>query len=160
MTVEHCPQCGAQVAGGRAGCQRLFDELQAKAYADLAYGAMHDLVVDAFCMQHVEEGGRSAKSYAAHLLRLCCAMEHGADPAVYAAIPRWLDGMPTLQRPEPPKARGSITLAEVSKAVSGEDHRRLVRAWARDVWMAYAQQHELARGWMRAALAKGAKVRK
>ena len=67
-----CPACGAVVAGGRAGCQAVFDELTARAYADLAYASTRNLAFDAYCLQHLETYCHSAKSYAAHLTRLCC----------------------------------------------------------------------------------------
>ena len=153
MSDDPCPECGATVAGGRAGCQALFDEICAAAYADLAFGAVHNLVMDAYSMQHPNEYGRSAKSYVAHLARLCCAMEHDADPAVYAAIPRWLNGASAIERPPVLSRRGEITIGQLRAADSGEEHKRMARAWAASVWQAYAPQHELARAWIRAALA-------
>ena len=152
MSDDRCPECGAS-AGGRAGCRAIFDEMSAHAYADSAYGAVHDLVVDAYSMQHPNEHGRSAKSYAAHLTRLCCALEFGADPTVYAAIPRWMNGSVAPPRPESLSRRGLLTIADVHTARTGEEHKRLVRAWAEKVWEAYAPQHELAREWIRSALA-------
>jgi hypothetical protein len=159
MTItDHCPACGAPVAGGQAGCQALLDELNAQAYADARYGAVRDLAFDAYCMQHLERYCRSAKSYAAHLTRLCCGIEHAGDPAVYAAIQRWLNGAVALEKPEPPAHLGRLTIADVrgvarspQGARDAAEHARLVRAWAADVWAAYAAQHALARAWLRAA---------
>jgi Family of unknown function (DUF5946) len=72
-----CPECGVLVDGRRASCQVLFDELSAQAYADLQYAASQQLAFDTYCMRHVDPYCRSAKSYAAHLTRLCCGLEYG-----------------------------------------------------------------------------------
>lgn len=149
---NRCPACGAAVDGGRAGCQALWDEIGAKAYRDLAYAAVRDLAFDSYCMQHLETYCRSAKSYAAHLTRLCCGLEYGGDPAVYAAIQRWLNGRVSLEKPEAPGHRGTLTVVDVWAAANGEAYQELVRAWADEVWAAYEGQHALAHRWIRAAV--------
>jgi hypothetical protein len=58
----------------------------ARAYTDPAYATLRDLAFDAYYMQHVERYGRSAKSYAAHLARLCCGLEHHGDPQDQARL--------------------------------------------------------------------------
>ena len=152
MSQDRCPECGAPVAGGREGCQALFDELAAQAFTDLRYGAVYQLAFDAYCMQHPKRYCRSAKSYAAHLMRLCCGIEHGGDPDVYAAIRRWLDGRVDLERPATLSERGQMTVASVRTAQSAEEHKQLVREWAHSVWEAHAAQHDLAQRWIEAAL--------
>jgi hypothetical protein len=151
MSEDRCPDCGA-AAGGRAGCQALWDEIAARAYTDLAYAATRDLAFDAYCMQHPGTYCVSAKSYAAHLTRLCCGVEYGGDPQVYAAINRWLNGRVALEKPEVLRERGSLTVASLQGARDADEHRQLVQAWAKDVWEAYSSQHDLARGWVRSVL--------
>jgi predicted amidophosphoribosyltransferase len=87
------------VVGGRDGCQAVFDELTARAYADVAYASVRDLAFDAYCMQHLDSYCRSAKSYAAHLTRLCCGLEYQGDPKVYEAIQKWLNGAVKIEKP-------------------------------------------------------------
>jgi hypothetical protein len=152
MSEDRCPDCRAAVEGGRAGCQALFDEFGARAFSDARLAAVQQLVVDAYCLQHPAAYCHSATSYAAHLTRMCCGLEHGGDSGVYAAIPRWLNGAADLERPEEPAFRGSTTIADVQAASSAEEHQKLVREWAREVWQAYSAQHELARRWLQAAL--------
>jgi hypothetical protein len=152
-----CSECGGPVAGGRAGCQALWDEMMARSVTDLRYRGAYRLAFDTYCMQHVDTYGVSAKSYAAHLMGLCCGIEHRGDPAVYDLIHRSLNGRPALARPASPVARGSITLIEVAAAPDPDHHARRVRAWAQDVWDAYAPHHELARALLAAAL--GGRVR-
>ena len=154
MTQDRCPSCGAPVTGGRAGCQAVFDEQSAAVYTDVRRAAVHDLFVDAYCMQHPEEYGRSAKSYAAHLMRLCCGVEFRGDARTYAAIRRWLDGSPSVVRPEPPAMRGTMTIVDIAGAAA-DQYADAVRAWASDVWAAYARQHVVAREWIAAANQRG-----
>jgi hypothetical protein len=123
----------------------VWDEISARAYA-----ALRDLAFDAYCMQHVERYGRSAKSYAAHLTRLCCGLEHDGDPQVRIAIQKWLNGAVTIERPVAPSQRGQMTVADLAR--SAQEHTQLVREWAANVWRAYSAQHDVARQWIRAAL--------
>jgi hypothetical protein len=150
VTEDICSSCGAHVPGGRSGCQRLFDELGAAVYADVRRASVHDIAVDAYSMQHPEEYGRSAKSYAAHLMRLCCGVEHKGDAKTYETIRRWLDGRTGLDRPLPPAERGTITIADVvTQPIEG--YADAVRDWAAQVWAAYSSQHALAREWINMA---------
>lgn len=149
---DRCPACGATVQGGLAGCQVLFDELTARTYTDLQLAGLHSLAFDAYCMQHPERYCVSAKSYAAHLARLCCGLEYGGSQQVYRAIQQWLSGSVALDRPQPPDQRGKLTVADVLAAHSLEEHTCRVQAWALDVWGAYAHQHKLGRAWVNAAL--------
>ncbi len=140
------------MSGGRAGCQTLFDELNAQALADARYAAVRDLAFDAYCMQHLDRYCRSAKSYAAHLTRLCCGIEHAGNPAVYAAIQKWLNGTRELVKPNVLSERGRMTVVDARAARNADEHRRLVREWAESVWRAYAAQHGIARAWIQDAL--------
>ena len=87
-------------------------------------------------MQHVDRYCRSAKSYAAHLTRLCCGLEHRGDPALMAAIGRWLDGKVVIARPPTLADRGRMTIADLGAARDAQDARaraHLVHMWAQDV---------------------------
>jgi hypothetical protein len=152
FNADGCPDCGAPVAGGRAGCQAIWDALSLRTYQDRALAALHDLAFDAYCMQHLDTYCRSAKSYAAHLARLCCGLEYGGDPAVYAAIQRWLNGRISLVKPERPADLDASTVIDVAAALTGEEFERRVRIWAGSVWGAYQAQQDLARNWIRTAL--------
>ncbi len=152
MSEDRCPDCGASVIGGRAGCQALWDEIGAWDYSDPNYAATHDLAFDTYCMQHVERYCHSAKSYAAHLTRLCCGLEYAGDPKIYAAIQKWLNGTVTLEKPGAPSHRGQMTVADLRAARNVEEHTRLVHDWAQSVWEAYTAQHDIARNWIRDAL--------
>jgi uncharacterized protein DUF5946 len=152
MQLTPCPACGAPL-DGRAGCQAAFDELSAASWISPGRGAMHNMLVDAYAMQHPEEYGRSAKSYIRHLAALGCLLEHPGDERLYWA--RSGRGEPSSSPPIPPKpalleARGAMTVADVRGAVDDSEYQRLVRAWAASVWAAYAPQHALARDYLAA----------
>ena len=142
MNDDTCTECGASVVGGRDGCQATFDEFAARAFTDIRYAAEYQLAFDTYCMQHVEPYCRSAKSYAAHLMRLCCGLEHAGDPKIYAAIQLWLSGSVDIERPETLVFRGKVTVVDVMAASSIEAYKVLVRDWANCVWAAYASQHD------------------
>lgn len=154
-----CSECGAQVEGRDAGCEALFNELGARDFSDPRYGATHELLVDAYCLQHPERYCHSAKSYAAHLTRMCCGIERGGKREIYAAIPRWLSGPAKIERPETLAQRGTRTIATIADlrgAQTPEEYAKLVREWAANVWQAYAPQQEIARRWLDAALGRKA----
>jgi hypothetical protein len=148
-----CSECGARIEGGRDACRRVFDRYSALASTDIAYGRSHWLLVDTYAMQHLDPFCISAKSFAAHIMGLCWAVEHGGGPAGYAAIPRWLNGTVPLEKPPAPLTRGATTLIDVANGSDRVQHASLVQAWARHVWSAYNPHHELARRWLSLALA-------
>ena len=148
-----CPSCGAPL-GGREGCQAHFDQLGARAWDSPARGAMHNLVVDAYAMQHPEEYCTSPKSYAAHLTGLCCGLEHPGDRKLYGQIPRWLDGAAAPVKPPVLEMRGRKNIRTATDAPDA-DYQWAVRQWASAVWAAYDSQHYLARSW----LAEAARIR-
>jgi hypothetical protein len=111
---------------------------------------VHNLSVDTYALQHPDRYCRSPKSYAAHLIGLCCGLEHSGDHALYWMIPRWLNGPAVIDRPPVVRHRGAMTIADVTVNGNEEEYPEQVRRWARDVWAAYAVQHDLARKWLEA----------
>jgi len=153
MSGVRCPACGAGVPGAQAGCQPLWDELATRAYGNLRYASVRDVAFDTYCMQHVVKYCGSAKSYAAHLCRLCCGLEFGDDRAVYAAIQCWLNGPRTLEKPKALPFLGRLTIADAQAADNPGEQIALVRCGAESVWDAYAPQQEIARAWLDSARA-------
>jgi hypothetical protein len=150
--AENCPECGAPAVGGRAGCQALYEAVAVTEAGPAGLGPLRDLAFDAYCMQHPETYCRSAKSYAAHLTRLCCGLEADGNPQTYRAIQRWLNGLVPLNKPEVLLTRrGRLTVADLQAAGSSRELQTLARQWAEAVWQAYTPQHELARAWLRQA---------
>jgi hypothetical protein len=151
---DHCPECGAVVSGGRAGCQRLFDEVIAREFGDFRYAREHRLTVDAYSLQHPDEYMRSAKSYAAHLTGAYVAIECSSVADANRAVQKWLNGSKALQRAQQPQPRhrGALTVLHVHMATDPDDHVRRVREWATSVWAAWAAYHPVAKQWTEEAL--------
>lgn len=145
--AEPCPDCGASVAGGREACQALWDSL--------AYGSsvLTGAAFDAYCLQHLPRYCASAKSYAAHLTRLCCGIEFGGSAQVHAALQRWLNGAVSIEKPSILADRGSMTIFDVAAADTDAERAARCEQWVAAVWQAYAPQHALARGWIHSAMA-------
>jgi hypothetical protein len=144
-----CPECGA-VVGGRAACQKLFDEILAREFGDYRYAREHRLTVDVYSLQHPAEYMRSAKSYAAHLTGMYAALEDDTTAAANRAVQQWLSGPKALTRPDhpPPRQRGTLTVTHVHEANDPDEHVRRVREWAESTWAAWRGYHKVAKEWI------------
>lgn len=143
---DRCEDCGAVVAKGRAGCLQLFEEILAREFSDYRYGKIHRLTVDAYALQHPDKYMRSGKSFAAHLTGMCAAIEREDVLPTNQLIQKWLSTNPQIQKPAHiPERRGALTITYVYNAADSDEHVKRVREWARDVWAAWAEHHELAR---------------
>lgn len=132
-------------------CKQMFDEVLAKEFSDYRYGRVHRLTVDAYSLQHPQTYMKSAKSFAAHLTGMCCAMEYENDPNLLGLLQKWLNGRKQLSKPETLTSFGDLTIAYVMKAKDGREHVQLVKEWAEDVWNAYRVYHGLAKEWIEVA---------
>lgn len=145
-----CSQCGAMVPGGADGCFAQFATLNARAYADPAYGAVHLLCVDAHALQHLEDHDPQIVPF--HLARLCWMLEFGGDSGL-GQEPRWLgsalSGLESPLRFAPPRTRSTVTIADVM-AASPEAYAAQVRQWAQAVWDTWAEHHTWMRAWISA----------
>ena len=151
-SISPCPSCGAIVPGGRPGCLKLFEEVLVRDYSDFRYGRSHRLLVDTYSLQHAAEYMRSGKSFAAHLTGICAALEYDNAREINSAVQQWLNGPRAIEKPAlMPPSRYSLTIAEIHAAADPESHHELVQQWARSVWEAWADCHDLARQWIDAA---------
>ncbi len=145
-TPDVCEDCGAAVAGGRAGCLKLFEEIIAREFSDYRYGRTHRLTVDAYSLQHPDKYMRSGKSFAAHLTGMCAALEQEDAAALNQTIQKWLSTNPQIDKPAHlPERRGDLTITYISSASDADEHVNRVKEWARDVWVAWREHHDLAR---------------
>lgn len=149
---EKCPACGASVAGGRAGCQALWEELSVRTLTPHRDALLPEPAFDAYCLQHPDRYCASAKSYAAHLTRLCCGLEHRSDPGMLTAIQQWLNGTVLLDKPATLASFGKITIADVYQAPAASGRAHIAQAWIEGVWEAYSPQQALARAWLQQAI--------
>jgi hypothetical protein len=154
MSGEVCESCGAAVPQGKAGCLKLFEEILAREFSDYRYGKIHRLTVDAYSLQHPDEYMRSGKSFAAHLTGMCAALEHEDALALNQTVQKWLSTNPEVAKPARlPVRRGNLNIAYIHGASDADEHIKRVREWARDVWGAWSEHHDLARRLMGEAAA-------
>jgi hypothetical protein len=130
------------------GCWAAYGEVLAREYSDPAYAEVHRLGVDAYAVQHPgNPSPQTIQSVARHLIRLCLLLEHElamdrANDAMLAATKSkfvWLT---------PPSNRGEITVADVHRATTAEDHTALVRTWAESAWTAWKPHHGQIQAWL------------
>jgi hypothetical protein len=154
VMILPCPACGA-VLGGRDGCQAAFDRMSALSYSSPARGAMHNMLVDVYAVQHPEEYGVSAKSYIRHLFALGVLLEFPGDVRLYWATPQHGRAVPAPPKPALLASRGTLTIAHILGAADDVKYAQLLREWAADVWRAYAPQHDLYLSYLAAVRAAG-----
>lgn len=132
-----------------AGCWADYGEILAREYSDPAYFEIHRLTVDTYAAQHPgHPSPQSIKSVGFHLSRLCLFIEHGLE------VDRANEAMLIITKTKehftwltPPPSLGLITVADVHKATTVEQHTLLVREWAASVWAAWSSHHETIRRW-------------
>ena len=132
-------------------CKELFETILAKEFSDYRYGKIHRLTVDSYCLQHPDVYMVSAKSFAAHLVGMCCAMEYSGDTDLLRDLQKWLNGKNQLEKPATLKEFGNLTILHPAAATDAIEHSKLVKEWAENVWKSYAVYHDLAKGWVEKA---------
>ncbi len=141
-----CEDCGAAAAEGKAGCLKIFEEILAREFGDYRYGRIHRLTVDAYSLQHPDKYMRSGKSFAAHLTGVYAALEGEDALSINRMVQKWLSTNPQIEKPAHlPKRRGDLTVTYIHAAADADEHIERVREWARDVWGAWSEHHDLAR---------------
>jgi len=153
MTLEKC-QCGQNYEhhsgpthaflGASAGCWKAYGQVLALEYKDPKRWEGHRYTVDAYACQHPGRcEPRTIESINLHLVSLCLVLERGmsTDFATQNAIripnelnPRWI---------EPPTSFGSIGIADLLRVQNSEEHLKLSREYAREVWQSWGRSHAL-----------------
>ena len=152
--MDVCEGCGLRIAGGIAGCQAMFDEFRAREMSELAPSyASTRLTVDVYCLQHPDRYCVSAKSLAAHLTGVGWAVERGGGEWGLRRLQRWLDTGPKLEKPALPAGHGALTIADIASIKDTDDYVAGLDRWARSTWAAYSELHDVAGGWIDAAVA-------
>jgi hypothetical protein len=149
-----CYGCGASVEtsdgathkyiGAAAGCWAIYGEILAKEYSNPSYFyPAHRLTADTYAVQHPGVPGRQAtQSVYVHLAGLYLTLENNLDaqkiPKIMSTLTEQSENFVWL---EPPVPNGKITVLDVAKAIDAEEHQKIVREWAEDVWQAWATHH-------------------
>jgi len=126
------------------GCWKLFGQILEKEYSNHEYMVNHRITVDAFAVQHYGKPSPQAiQSVNLHLASMYVIYVRGFDVkladnglttlAKYKSELFWLD---------PPNDVGEITVADVLKAQTADDHSKLVYNWGKSIWDAWAVHHQ------------------
>jgi hypothetical protein len=157
-----CIGCGALVPdvegpswrypnAGSPGCWAVFGEILAKEFSDYRYGRLHRMTVDTYAVQHPgDPTPQTIQSVNIHLIALCLTLERAYDfnyttRMMGQIVQRYKGQFNWL---EPPDSLGEMTVLEVVKANSGEEHERLVTSWARSAWQAWKPHHQTIFDWI------------
>jgi len=148
-----CPGCGLvlptvstlphRYVNASAACWAAYGEVLAAEYSDQQiFGGCHELSVDAYIAQH-PGGGHPMRSVVVHLAGLHLALVRGVAPA---DIPRsraklaereWAGPDPVI-----PANWGPLTVRDLGAVAGTSEHTAGVRAFATEVWAAWAHEHE------------------
>lgn len=157
---ERCPGCGIvrpALAGaphpymtGSAACWAGYGELLAVQYAEPSRMSYHQLVVDAYAVQH--PGGdlpQQVQSVGIHLMTLAMFLEDGADPALGTSLHRAMVARPVFRYLPRPESCGELTYADVPLSGPVDEARSAAYAWAGSVWSAWGEHHSTVDSWLR-----------
>jgi hypothetical protein len=146
-----CPGCGLEMpASGlvydrkfhaSAECWSVFEEVLGAEYQNaVLFGQVHQLTVDAYAVQHAG-GAHPDKSVCIHLLGLYLVLERGVAPTGVPPLLQRRAGAASWPHLEPPAERAALTVFDVGIAGSPEEHARLAREWACEVWRVWRPHH-------------------
>ncbi len=103
-------------------------------------GFIHQYVVDAFAAQQADDQTKPI-TLAFALIGLYLAVEHGVSgrhvQRVHMQLGRRKHAWPRFVLPA---ERGEMTAVRVLMVAEGEERDKAIRAWCRDVWLAYSTQ--------------------
>jgi hypothetical protein len=151
-----CPGCGLQLSGqpdetsspqrnASAQCQRLCHELSLYTLSHGDAFFIHQVAVDAYAAQHAGPASKPI-TVAFALVGLCLLLERGyTGKAVQRAHMRLASRSKRWPSFDPPAHRGSVTVAEVLRAVPGGERDAAIMRWAKSVWMAWERAHPAVR---------------
>jgi len=126
--------------GASPGCWAIFGEVTEREYGDYRYARVHQLTVDAYCVQHPGvPSPQTIQSVGVHLIGLYLQLGRGLRPErVTAARQRVASGKRRFVWLEPPASLGEITVSYVRDAQDPAEHEERVREWAISVWEDWA----------------------
>jgi hypothetical protein len=149
-----CYGCGAWVdniegqphkyIGATQGCWNLFEQILVKEYGEYQYPALtHKLTVDTYAIQHPgQPERRSIKSVNVHLVSLYFIfVKKVSGSEATEMMGKLISNKPKLEWLEPPVPNGHKTVIDVLTANNWEEHEKIVREWAEDVWNCWYSKH-------------------
>ena len=165
MTASACEGCGIVLPGlsgashpymtSSVACWASYGELLAVQYGDAERMAFHQLVVDAYAVQHpvCSEGAdpRAVQSVGIHLMTLCLFLEYGVDPALGTSLHGSMVSRPVFTTLSAPSDRGALTHDVVPRDGGSETARLAAYAWATSAWQAWHDHDAQVREWLATA---------
>jgi hypothetical protein len=150
--MGRCPGCGVELPGSAApwdprslaseACHALYGEVagfESRHVVEL--GRWHQLLVDTYAAQHAGERTPLIGTAFA-LIGLHLSLEAGWDGLAvrdaHQDLARRYREWPAFPAPE---RRGALTVLDLALASTPEEHVERLRAWAEDVWQAWAATH-------------------
>lgn len=129
-------------------CWAVYGDVLAREYSDPSLMTVNRLTVDAYAVQHPgQPSPQSIQSVGVHLVSLYFVLEREISPnEATRAIDRLIRSA-TFTWLEPPVARGELTVADVRRTTTAEQHVAAVQAWARSAWSAWAVHHKRITAW-------------
>jgi hypothetical protein len=131
--------------GAAQGCWNLYCEVLAKEYGEYNYPQpTHRLTVDTYAVQHPgEPTGQAIQSVNLHLISLYFVLKKNmCGKEVTKKIGEALEKNPCFEWLEPPVPNGKITVIDVLKAKNKNEHEKIVRQWAEDVFNCWYLKHK------------------
>ncbi len=153
MITERCPSCGVVTKTHKgvshsylkssAGCWGLYGELLNLEYSDYQYSSYHNLTVDCYMLQHLDgELPQTLVSVNIHLISLYCYFELGAELKELTNIKQFAAGYrANFIWLEPPSTLVNINIDNVLAATSFDQHKKVVLAWAKDIFQQWHMHH-------------------
>ena len=153
MANELCSWCGVKTYKSEgathrylessAGCWALYGKLLAREYENSEYMSVHGLTVDAYALQHPgKEGPQTINSAYIHLASLYSYFELGWPinelPNIKKEIAQQKNDFIWL---EPPENLKLITVADILKAETAEEHCAYVKKWAMYIFEKWKVHH-------------------
>ncbi|NTV31489.1 hypothetical protein HGA91_05950 [candidate division WWE3 bacterium] len=145
---SRCPECGARISGGLAGCEAMYHEVVKREFAESTYFVVHNLTESAYTLQHPHEHMYTPRLFAAGLCKFTWLMEYRADAIIGESLKQWLSFERPYELITPPSFRGGLTIVEVYNAPNAPNHVKRVKRWAAEVWDAYAAYQGLGITWI------------
>src|SRR3954447_15408531 len=154
--VVVCPGCGLRLprlsdgasnpqVNASAECRRLCHDLSLYTLSHGDPFFIHQVAVDAYAAQHAGPASKMI-TIAFALIGLCLLLERGyTGKAVQRAHMRLANRSKRWPSFDPPAHRGSVTVADVLRAVPGSERDTAIMRWATSVWMAWERAHPAVR---------------
>ena len=134
---------------GSASCWQAYGVLLAAQYAEPVRMEFHQLIVDAYAVQH--PGGhepRQVRSVAIHLMTLALFLDQDVDPALGTDLHKRMVSRPVFEPLTRPASLGDLTFAHVPTSGPVAPVRSSSYEWAESAWSAWRTHHDTVHRWL------------